>query len=75
MAGLLSGAGGTVMGAYAMRPAILSWLLWPASLLAASLMGISALLATSASFAAVVASATVAISVVSAVLLYFGLEV
>ncbi len=80
VAGFLGGAGGAVVGAEAMGPAILAWLRWPAVLgasllVAASLLVVSALVTTSASSAAVVASAVVAISVVSAVLLYFGLEV
>ncbi len=80
VAGFLGGAGWIVVGAKAMLPAILLWLLWSASLLAAcllvaSLMVVLALLTTSAFSAAVVASAVVAISVLSAVLLYFRLEV
>ena len=65
-----------------MRPAILSWLLWSAALLATALLvasvllvSVSAVLAPSASSASVVASAIVAISVGAAALIYFGLEV
>ncbi len=85
VADFLGGAGGAVVGAEAMGPAILAWLRWPAVLgasllVAASLLVVSALIATAASSAvvvsvAVVAVAVVAISVVSVVLLDFGLEV
>jgi hypothetical protein len=88
VAGFLGGAGGAVVGAEAMGPAILAWLRWPAVLgasllVAASLLVVSALIATAASSAvvvaaavvAVVAVAVVAISIVSVVLLDFGLEV
>ena len=83
MAAFFSSAGGAVVGAEAMGPAIFAWLRWPAVLgaallVAASLLVVSALISTAASSAAVIAVAIVAVAVVAisvVILLDFGLEV
>jgi hypothetical protein len=78
VAGFLGGAGGAVVGAEAMGPAILAWLRWPAVLgasllVAAYLLVVSALIATAASSAVVVAAAAVAVAVVAISVVTLGL--